>query len=420
MRRLFSSRLRVASIVGTAAIAAAAAIVAISWPAGETTSRHWREILGRTDDALVLTRLRELAHHSDAHAPALLALLDDDRPAVARAARRLLHEKIDAWRALPARQSSPKVDRLARSLAAQAEGFGPAGRRAAAEIAERILLWPLDEDRVDAPQVIAHCETIIRGGLADPPEGLMATVEAESLRHGASAGLPLRLAAPRAASPPQIEAAPLPGGGLPIEPEQVAARPPAVERMLKARAANSPAEDRTQQGPPAPIYAPLAIPLKAADRPQDDRSSQPEDDENHTRANRAAAIVDPALRELEDLALMRQLHAADNRTAVAAADELRRRGFDARALQLAARLTHPDPLLRLELAEALPQLAGINPTPWLMHLARDDDARVRRTAIAILGSGSDGDIDAWLQQMRQRERDPRIARLIGELLEKRR
>jgi hypothetical protein len=115
---------------------------------------------------------------------------------------------------------------------------------------------------------------------------------------------------------------------------------------------------------------------------------------------------------------MKRLHVPS--AAAAAESELRRRGHDDNTLALARKLTDADPRVRQQLADLLPQLAGVDPQPWLVHLAQDANPEVRRTAITVLASSNQASVTQWLEQIRDAETDPHVAAAIDDLLRKRR
>ena len=87
---------------------------------------------------------------------------------------------------------------------------------------------------------------------------------------------------------------------------------------------------------------------------------------------------------------------------------------------IARSLTHPNPGIRRAMVEVLTQLPDINPQPWLLQLARDPDAEVRRTAITILASSQHASITRWLEQIRETETQPNVAAALDDLLRWRR
>jgi hypothetical protein len=102
---------------------------------------------------------------------------------------------------------------------------------------------------------------------------------------------------------------------------------------------------------------------------------------------------------------MRQLHSAEGTEHSAAERELMRRGYTAFRLGVARRLTDPDPAVRRELAELLPQMSGLDARPWLLWLSEDADPSVRRAAAAILATSTDPKLRARWRELRVGEND---------------
>jgi hypothetical protein len=121
-------------------------------------------------------------------------------------------------------------------------------------------------------------------------------------------------------------------------------------------------------------------------------AESPQFEENLQRLEppREPKSVTEWVRELADMEVMRLLHHADYGVRFTAEKDLGRRGYTRDHLPLAKQLVHPDPRERRKLAEQLPRLANIDPRPWLLQLAEDDDLDVRRTAAGILQAARPG------------------------------
>ena len=117
---------------------------------------------------------------------------------------------------------------------------------------------------------------------------------------------------------------------------------------------------------------------------------------------------------------MRLLGAEDPATASRARAELMRRGFQAAHLELARRLFDPEPETRIRLAHSLPGLQGVDGIRWLLWLARDADAEVRRVAITLLATTGDPKLLEQVERMAREDPDPRIRRQALRLAERQR
>ena len=163
-----------------------------------------------------------------------------------------LADLLTRWESLSADQSAPRVGRLARALAAIAPHVPPSRRRELHDLAARVLVWPLDADGVNAPQVLADCEAILRVPLRSEDEVRIAARPAVT---------PI---APVATAPEAVEAAPPPSDPTPVapvtpivespppsEPPSFYGQPSEPERLIDA--SRERAEEPRQIRPPKAI-----------------------------------------------------------------------------------------------------------------------------------------------------------------------
>jgi hypothetical protein len=104
---------------------------------------------------------------------------------------------------------------------------------------------------------------------------------------------------------------------------------------------------------------------------------------------------------------------ADAATEAAARQELLRRGFSHRQVQLAGAVVDPDPAIRERVAQDLPKLSGIDPRPWLLFLCRDESPAVRAAAARWLATSNDPRIRHELQEMARRETDDALRQTLS-------
>ena len=84
----------------------------------------WRSDLKALPDEQVPVKLQQISGLGGDGVPVLVELLGSDRRVVSAAARTALENLLIRWRALPSKDSSPRVARLARLLAQWVGGFG--------------------------------------------------------------------------------------------------------------------------------------------------------------------------------------------------------------------------------------------------------------------------------------------------------
>jgi hypothetical protein len=255
---------------------------------------------------------------------------------------------------------------IAQSLAQVAKNLPAARRPGVRRLVERFATWPID-DAIAARELTSACEAILaRLPPVSDEELQIAERELSEYR--------LARAEPLAPVPEVILPAPLPPNINPSELQPPANLPP-PEPEGPPPAPAKPAPKR--------FFAPRAgeLPPLAESNPE---IAEP-------------AVIDPPrknlsdwMQQLADLEVMRMLHHSDYGVRFTAEKELERRGYAAEHLPLARQLVHPDPRERRKLAEQLPRLTNVDPRPWLLQLAEDEDQEVRRTAAGILQAARPG------------------------------
>jgi len=412
-------------------------------PLGNVTANHWRQKLNNATDEQVEPLLRQATALGDSGIVVLVESLGSRRESVARAARGLLDTLLDDWQENRHRGDSPKLGVLARELSDRIDDFGPTARGEAADLATRILLWPPDAGEVDRTELIAACEKVLRTVSHDEeplgrPTSIALSAEAES-------ELVERpdLTAEDGVTTVDIERlASLPGGGLPVggfdlpnllprsagqspvfkgvkddvdldadssEPsvatDESTERPPRLLDVPEGEAGKP-----LKEAPPGPLSSPSQL---EPPRPDSLRSTSLEGDREKAEQPSGLESVDP-------LNLIHQLRSTDPSLAEQAREELSLRGFATVHFELARRLTHPDPRIRVELARRLPVMRSVDPTTWLLWLSRDEDADVRFAAIGLLATTADPLTQAKIERIAAADSDPRIRRQGEQLAPKRR
>jgi hypothetical protein len=196
-------------------------------------------------------RVRELLPLDADAIGVIVPLLADQREPVAAAASDAIRDLLTRWSRLPTEQSSPRIERLTRELAAVAPSVPSARRDELHALAARLLVWPLDADTVNAPQVLASCEAVLRLPLQPDDEPRIAAKTAVSPVNpaGAPAGLPADPVP--AASPPALTETPAAELPPAPEPPPFYGRPAEPERLIDA--------SRERPEEPRQLRAPRAI-----------------------------------------------------------------------------------------------------------------------------------------------------------------
>lgn len=151
------------------ALAALASIVAGGWLVRGRLDAWTRTRLAAEQRARLVempetgaARLVEQLATDDNYLELVAHSLTDSRPQVADSAERGLTTMVARWQHLPANDASPRVARLARELAIASEELPPTRRRFAHTLAERLLWWPIEKQRIDGSRLIADCEAVLR------------------------------------------------------------------------------------------------------------------------------------------------------------------------------------------------------------------------------------------------------------------
>jgi hypothetical protein len=391
----------------------------------------WLGQLKTVPDDRARILLRQVAELGEPGIPVLVEALGSERESVAQAGKQALAEELDRWQMLRASASSPKLAVLADALAERVERFGPTARNDAADLATRILLWPLDCRAVDRRQVIASCErvfqaTTVRGGVL--LDGSLALRPAPRVEPADARIRPQR---PTAADDPVEpgrwlgDLSRLPGGGLPIDSLPQAGAPP--QQAATALLGDARAKIPRRLAPP-PAARPLgawqqpdghsAVGQQPGTGPDSTAPSKQSPPEPHPSRTLSATEREDATRrgpsgnfsEMETVQLMQWLDCREEWKATEARAELMRRGFTEVHLGLARRLFDPDPEVRKRLARLLPAMQSVDAAPWLLWLSRDRDPEVRLVAIGLLATSGDAELLEQIEQTARADPDPQIQR----------
>ena len=341
-----------------------------------------RQLQQATDEEAAV-RLRQIAAFGEEAISVLVAELASPYPPRADEAYRVLHEQLRQWQSLPPATGSRRIARLAHELAVHQPRMSAPAASAAARLAGEILVWPIDRHAIDATLLLADCRTVV----GDQPSSLPEVAEAPAAAVSASEG----------DSGPRLPT-------LPPPPED------AIVGAIAAEDAGLPPVVSSNASSAAPS---AAVPSSASPR-----FSLTDDSTEPVEAGDARSDFGPVvdLRSLTEVDVMRHLHHDNHRVAIAATDELLRRGFTELHLQLAMQLFHPHPRIRQQLANRLPTLPNIDARPWLMQLSHDPAAEVRRVVIALLATSSDPELHRRLQQLELEETDAALLQQVRSML----
>jgi hypothetical protein len=329
-----------------------------------------------------------------------ISLVVDDltstRPTVRRAANQALRDEIDRW----STTSTKSAPLRAMAMAEAIRQLPDATRQSAgAELAARIKLW------ADS----ANCPAATRGRIAlalkdVAPSPVVREVATVRVPDSASSVVVQSNQSPATQSPTSATTQFPPSAETVAKPPQTVSKQPGVSapRLIVPQNERavldaehdadwdlSPRPDELPAEQAAPnVNAPLA-PLPPAD---------PESAEDRKTPTRE---------------LIAALH-GDRREETTA--ELRARGFNDEAIELAAHLSARDRKERLQWTSSLPRISNIDAKAWLTWMTEDPDAEVRRTAVTLLGTSIDEATLTLFRKLAARDPDQLVRRLAADLV----
>ncbi len=381
-------------------------------------ARYWQGQLESIPDDRVVVQLAQIAELDDAASSVLVEALGSRREVLSSAAGSELHRQLDQWSTQPSAESSAKVARLAELLSSRVEQWEVPARSIAADLARRIINWPAYSQRFRRPDVIAHCERILRSMAVAGPSPSSDVAEPDVPDRGST--IAAAQAATHDTDPQGVMNIPLAGetgGGLHIEEVQI---PPFPPSLADAVVPSPLVGDEPQLIPPigkqlpyvmfpeneSPLADPVPpMPVSPAPR---ELAPQLQDDSEATHMPSAAKKrLEFELEHLPDLDLIRRLNDPRTWMATAAESQLENRGFGEAELNLARVVACSDVQKRCQLAASLDRFTKA-PSRWLFWLSYDPDPSVRRTVISLMATSQDPRLQRRLRELLTTELDTSV------------
>ncbi len=370
------NRANIRVIIVLTTIALAALFFVLSEARTRIAAMCWHAQLAAVPDYRVEIVVRQIAQSGRSGIAILVAALNSDRECVAQAAKEELIAELARWPALPHGECDSRLTLLTQALAGEVDHFRPAARRAAMDLAARILRQPFGGS--DTNKLLAAGEKILRIGIStkfDPGRMQAAdSLHAAGLKiDGASADFHLPShALPESGGQTIADKTTLYGSQSSGEdPSQTAAGQANQPRLLDRQAASRLPVSRGQLPQAARTADRLETPQAVSLSAGSDKQYQTSDRVRPlVYFDSQAADCRPvaALDALSAVDLMRDLNSENDTRAAAAEAELKRRGFTAVHLEAARRMFDPDPAVRKRLVGQLPDLQGIDAVQWLLRL----------------------------------------------------
>ena len=411
-------------------------------------AQHWRAKLSQADDGQVPVLLASVAELGEPGIPVLVEAFGSQRECVARAGKQILIEEVSRWELLPSPEASRRLAVLAESLAEGIDQFGPTARIDAAELATRILLWPLDDKSVDRGRVTQWCDRVLR--VSSPERHLLderdrsggvtrllvggdsAEIDGRNSQQGMAAAIEPHPpnAVPDAATTKAGPAEEAPSQESPTIVRLSGEHPDNAIRLQVADVADGEAADRIgiEVSPLEHIARLFSVGGTNAEETEglsslaEGGSLRPDAPFPQEQPPNQSAESDPiadSLRRANTITVMRQLRSVDQYVASAAEAELTQRGFSAAHLELARRLCNPDPSVRKRVGRAALATPGVNPVPWLVELSRDDDPEVRLTAVTLMATTGEPAFLSNIAEIARRDPSERVRRQARRISEQR-
>lgn len=433
----------------------------------------WRADLLLVDSVTAQQRAACLPELGKPGLQMLVSMLADPRDDVRRAAADVLLAQVEQWKRLPLAEASRRVAIVTEELS-RVVGDLPGDQWQSIEhLVTDLLRWPLDRSAVDCVAIVAHCERTLaaleRARLAaDANRGEKnVNVTPRGAAGPAALAEPSRLNEQRTLAGQQDATggggweedpgADQPTNGQRVPDDQSPAAPVLTvadgERPRPAGVRRFVSDD---QSPDALLgknsslggnHSSPANPDAAYGQERSNRSSSEASgsDTAHLTpehglspgliplAPRHAVPINPRaedpvatavqrglpVTQLSDWHLAQQLKARDAQRVLAATEELRRRGFSGRAITVLEMLVDDDPQVRLHALAELANVSDLRPIPWLYHMLYDQDATVRRRAVAMLATSPVPETVWHLNQLRNRETDRQVLEVLDHILAER-
>jgi len=432
-------------------VAALVTVGLVAWYAWSPWLAAWRysHRLETVADDEAEFLLRGAAELGTAGIPVLVAGLASPRESVFRAAEGAIHGQLERWATLPVDEQQRRRELLAVRLAAESAGLGPSARRSAAKFAARILRDGARNGGSPPPRTMIACDHVLRASSlvaplqAAPSAELLTRSEVPFAGDTSTGNVQRRPAfdAQTLAASPESLAGPAGGGlrALPGEAGTVAtpadldstALAPTAEgaRSAGSTIANSGALATTRVDK-ASDDSPLATAemgresqhaMQPARLDSTTAAGSPDSNVPNSRVSPNESVASGNRRNLpltkrRAIELFADLHSTMSSERDAALEELVRRGFSPREIDVGRNLAGPDPYERKRWVQRLPGLAGIDAKPWLLMMSEDRDAGVRLAALTLMATSGDPETLRRAAEISGRDLDAQIQELATEIV----
>ncbi len=359
----------------------------------ELTVEYWRRQLESVSESELPGVLEEVAELGDPGIAVLADALDSSREGVAHHAGEALQKLVDEWQSLAPTTAAPKLTLLVDALASRASNYEPESRKLAADLALRVLRWPIEGVSTgDRDHLLSASVKVLQ---ADAPEEDTARTKVAEKPRQASASATLQQ--PRFAKNLPMSMKDLPFAPSPNEsaPSSQPSKPADAPRKLELSTNVEP----TPITPPAEPNTPASVSAGI------DKGLSLQDSAVVTAGGRITA---EELHQVPAIELFRLLWSGSTHGAATIEAEMSRRGYTPRQIEVGKGLTDPDPSQRQRWTELLPGLSGIDAKPWLLWLSRDPHPDVRLSAITLMATSNDPEMLRRVAEVGRSDTDARV------------
>jgi hypothetical protein len=392
----------------------------MSWPAVRTRiptalANFWRNQILQAQEQDVPHLLPEFLNLGDAGIGVLVELVGSPKASVSRPARKFLSDQTDIWLRLPKAEAQVHIATLAKALARHVESFGPSGRDYAEGLVKRMLIAKSGGVPLLSGSALPDCELVLqiiaedhrrkwaeRTARWDPDRGLPPVNEND----------PVETAPPvaTARAPRGSDSAGSSNADVTMRPLAEANKAESI-RLPSPKPAQDNAPDLLDLDTDSMRELPGMPTVRTPTKVRATRLEQPQAMQPVSVARGRQGITE----EARISAWMQQLHDADPQIVHHAETHLTEVGFTKLHLELARQLTSQDPMVREQLAEALPRVPGIDAKTWLVWLSRDQRAEVRAAALSVMATINDPVLLKRIEEMARLDPDDRVRQQLHRL-----
>lgn len=384
--------------------------------------------------------------------------LENEDATIARASFRALNEWVGRWQQSDSPASIERMEELAAALVSLPASTPPENRLLASSLATRIFAFCLERDDPMLSPLMKTCQRIVAASSGLPAESTSVADDRSTteqlanefadtvasfgppppleqipnrMRDSSTEAVEFSLADDGQFTASLSDSTPSPSNGFTTPAATVTSPPMASLRLVpfsQQASLNDPVSETSYSLSSTSGLSDSVDSQNAAwDTSSNQSSSQPPPLEGSMSASRSfddqpsvrMTLKTTSLAGIEDKSdeeLVRLLSSVQPRLSQAAVLELRSRGWPDEHLEIALELATSSEQRRLELVHHVATRGDLNPRPWLLWMAESGQTEVRRTAVSLIHSMVDPNVERELRGLLRRERDESVCQTIRQVL----